>query len=35
VHCTQRRARCDRHGWRSLRLVNAPLFGPGRDAIVN
>ena len=35
VHCRQRPARCDRHGWRSLRLVSAPVFGPGRDAIVN
>jgi len=34
VHCRQRRERCDRHGWRSLRLVSAPVFVPGRDAII-
>ena len=27
--------RGDRQPWRSLRLVNAPVFGPGQDAILN
>ena len=35
VQCTQRRARGHRHGWRTLQLVIALVFGPGRDAMVN